>query len=476
MPDQFAVVSVNADTSGGTQDITDSAITDFQGAIIFVSGAVAIATTADHARKSIGICDDLGNARVLASRSEDAVGTTNSRNEGNTAEVVLIQSTSSTANVAVATAVDRATSGLANGIRINWTTTPDLAYEMIVVLIGGTTNLTIGGGAVPTTAASVNVGYRPNVVFFPTTFASLTGAALDYNIGFGAAVDAVGEPQASIYGRWDNAVGTSDADAIVDTDSAGGEAAGVTPTFNSFDVTTFETNGWQWEATTTNVFTNYIAIEFSDDRVAAIAVETLPGATGNASFTGLGIQPDFILGIANLMTVEDTATDGPTAASEALFAFSNTAEFSQSTHEEEGVGTSNTGSRTDSSALSILDDTGSVAVNASLVSFDANGPTLNFSTATAGRAIFIAFQELGMPIVLNETVEIGEQLTVIRQIPAIIIDETVEIAEGEVTLATDVDIESTLTSPRRGMTLEGGAARAISLEGGGVAGNTKEMN
>ena len=481
MADEFAIVQTVADTGGGTQDITSSDITDFQGAIFLVSGATALNTTTAHARRSVGFCDDLGNGRVLASRSEDAQGTTDSRNEGDAAGgVVLIQSTGTAANVAVADAVDRSTSGLANGIRITWTTTPDLAYQMTVILFGGTTNLAIGGGLPPTTDTSESVGFRPDVVFFASTLGSLTGAALDYSVGFGAAVDDTGPPQASVYGRWDASQGTSDADALVDTGSAGGEAVGSgAPTYASIDVGSFEAGGFTWSRSGGSPNANYLAIEFSEARSSAVAVETLPSGTGNQAFTGLGLKPELVIGVANLMVVEDTGTDGPTAAMESLFAFSSTEEHCIATHEEEGVGTSNTDSRSEESALFVFSDDGTVGSEASLSSMDSSGFTLNFSTATAGRMVVVGIQMLVEASVVSETVQVGESISLaLRRV----VGETVEVSDsliaipgqvvssGETVQIGDAIVTSSVAratnADRNGSTLQTGAERGSSLQGG----------
>lgn len=525
MSDEFAIVQTVADTSGGNQDITSGDITDFSCAIIILSGTTSQATNTAHARVSYGVCDDLGNERCLSWRAEDGnTAVPETVTWGSVGRVIQVPhptATSSTAPEAIgtATAIDRATSGIANGIRINWDNTPVSAFQMTVILFGGLTSQAVGHGSPPASATSENVGFRPDAVLFASMHGNIgtpTGSTLDMGFGLGFAVDTAGPPQTAIYGIWDNATEPTDADAIAESDRAGGEMTPATPTAAAFAVTTFESMGWQWQRDSGTPLCIYLALEFSDARASAVALETLPGGTGNQGFTGLGIKPKLVLGAANLLTSSDSATDGATAAVVSFFAFTDTAEQSHSIHEEEGITISNppvtnAQSRSEATALWVYQDDGATAVDASRVSMDSSGFTLNFTNATAGRMVVLAFQDPSITSVVGETVEIGE--TVVTRLfqaihvlpdPVEISEETllitispqeanegIDIAEGVVTVpgavvvinegidiseAMDINLVSAdvTEQPRRGATFEGGAARAITVEGGSPRGFTDQ--
>lgn len=450
MPDEFAVVRTVADTGGGTQDITHADITDFRGAIIILSGATAEGSSAAHARMTIGFCDDLGNGHSIARRAEDAnVSVPETVTWGSNTRVIQIghpTATSSSAPTLIGTAdpVARSVSGVANGIRINWTNTPDAAYHMTVILFGGTTNIAVGQAAVPNVSGLETVGFQPDMVAFGTmhgNFGTLSAATLDYDIGLGFAVDDGAESQVSIVGLWDTFTEPTDSDAYVSNSEAGGEI--VSGAINLFTVDSFSATGWNWSTGASTVPVMYFAVEFSDSRVAAVAVETLPGSTGNQGFTGLGIMPDLVLGIASNITAEDALTDGADAAAETIFAFTDTEESSHACHHEEGITianppTTNAGSRAENNALWTFQDDGTGGAVATFVSFDANGFTLNFSAALAGRMVVLGIQRDALaPQNVDETEEVAEETghSAGQQVSA-----TEELSETVHSLVTTLDL------------------------------------
>lgn len=501
MADEFAIVHTVADTGGGTQDITSSDITDFTGAIFINPCATTLATDTAHARIGIGFCDASGNGACTARRAEDGnTAVPETVTWGSTSRCVVYGHPTATTGgaptlIGTADPVDRTTSGVANGIRINWVDTPDAAYRMTVILFGGSTSVAVGQGSIPTSPTLENIGFEPDVVFLSTqhgNYGAATSATLDYDIGLGFAVNDGSETQASIIGLWDNATEPVDADAYVSTVEAGGEIVGGSE--NHASITAFSASGFTWDAESSTIPSHYLAIEFSDARTSAVAVETLPGSTGNASFTGLGLQPEFVFGIANLMTAENSLTDGATASVETLFAFNPTSEYSSATHQEEGITitnppTTNANTRVENTALWLYEHTGTEAVDASWVSMDASGFTLNFSTATAGRMVVFGVAQLQQPAVVDEVEELSEVVTTLRQrvtvvdevvqigdvlvlVPGLLVssDEVMEISEGVVTAS--VATLAVTGQMRNGSTLQAGGFRGSSLQSGGANGTT----
>jgi len=126
-----------------------------------------------------------------------------------------------------------------------------------------------------------------------------------------------------------------------------------------------------------------------------------------------------------------------------------------------------------------------------MVSLDDNGFTLNFSVATAGRIACLAIGQLGMPSITDETVEIGENLRLVKRFPEIL-NETIDIAETLVTQRTKIvivneTIEIGEAAPvvvrtdiglqdRIGTTLQPHALQGITLQDIGAVGTQTEAS
>jgi hypothetical protein len=495
MPDELAIVHTVADTGGGTQDITDSAITDFTGAIIIVNGATALSTDTAHARQTIAFCDSSGTMISTARRSEDGAPSlpeTVTWGSQSLLQIAHPTATSATAPnvIGTAEAIARSVSGVANGIRLNWTNTPDAAYRMTVLLFGGSTNVAVGQASVPTTAALVSLGFEPDFVAFGMqhgNYGATSGATLDYDSCLGFAVNDGSETQASIVLGWETATEPTVTEGYVSTVECGAELnSGVE---NHATVTGFSASGFTWDAESSVIPAQYFALEFSEARSASVAIETLPGSTGNQAFTGLGLQPEVVLGMATLIATNDSINSSALSGSESVFLFDGTDDYSHATHSEEGLTitnppTSNAQSRTENTALWLPDDSGTVAVNASHVSMDATGFTLNFTTATAGRMLVFAVERLVIDRFAAETVEVSEDIVIVRsrsqdetvQISEQVLPilgrmteqaETVEISEGVVT-----QLYSRVSTFRHGSTLQAGGSRGSSLQSGAQHGFT----
>jgi len=409
---EFDIVRTQASTGGGTQDITSTRITDFSAAIVFIYGVTSSGSPADTARLGVGFATAAGEGFSMAGQARDnqaALG----GNVGLGSSTACVALNNNTANngqrSAVATVVARATSGLANGFRITWTTTPDAAYEMVVVLFGGLAN-----AALRSLSSSTNFGFQVDAGFVinPSGFSGGDGTAGNdacCNLGFFTNKSAI--LQVSHGQEWDRNVASNpistDADARVSSNrasisvSAGTASSGANVT--AIGATT---------VSVTNAEGRCLGIEFADNPTWGCALESIPSSTGVSPFTALGFDPDLVLGMATLLDATDTTTDGATSSTAGTFAFDQRGNaFAGSFRAQEGIalttaGGAATGNVTDTSTrfdagscISVMNHTGSVTAAATDMGRVGGGFSLNFSAAPGGRMVIFGLALVPHPLV-----------------------------------------------------------------------------
>jgi len=499
MVDEIAIVHTVAQTAGGNQDITHADITDFSGCIIILNGATSLGADAPHARMMVGFSDELGNQACSARRSEDAnASVPETVTWGSNDRAIVIPhptATSSTAPtlIGTGTVIARSVSGIANGFRITWDDTPDAAYRMTIILFGGTANLVVAQANVPTTPTLENIGFEPDLVFFHSQHGNYGGgpaaATLDYDSGLGAAVNDGSETQASLVLDWETLTEPTVTESYLSTLEGLGELNGGVA--GQGIVTAFSASGFTWDSNGSSIPAQYLALEFTDVRTAMVVVETLPGTTGNQAFTGLGFRPELVLAIATLVTTEDAVlAASPLPGSEAICAFTESEEYSHSAYSEQGLTianppTSNAQSHAENEALYLPDDAGVVAAEATFVSMDELGFTLNFSTATAGRMIVIGIAAL--PQAIDETEEIaeevgrfaGQELAEVEEIPEetgrftgqAAAVEVEELSEEVLAVVTNLDLPAMDQFTTKADNAQAGAERGRNAFAGSEAGD-----
>lgn len=152
------------------------------------------------------------------------------------------------------------------------------------------------------------------------------------------------------------------------------------------DLVSFDADGFTLNYSTVGAglfyIIHYLALGGSDITNAYVSNFTMPAATGNYPITGVGFQPDFVLGC----TVNTTAVANSTHLHHHLFAFkSPTQRGCASVRGRNSISPTQTAvyQRTDK-ALSVISSTSDVLIEADHVSMDADGFTLNFPTVGAG--------------------------------------------------------------------------------------------
>lgn len=471
MTTRYAIVPFTTLTSTGTQDITSSDISGWDTggvAIFFLSGRSGGAGTATTARLSRGAANSRGHAMVLSNRARNGgVSSLQSLHNKGTSQtssagrcISMIDPTGNTIEAAA-----RFNAALTNGVRIEWVTAPAAAYEGFALLISGVVDSWIvDSGGTTTTTGPVGSEFRPSFIFVnPTTGNNLGGVTNDGVPGFGLVVDKSPIKQAVLGAEWNRLSDPSDCDGILRNGSCALEVTGNTGIdLDGLSVATITSTGF----TSASGIGPCMAVKLDTDATFQIAVETLPSGTGNASFTGLGLKPRVVFGVASLITSEDTIVDGATVATEGVFLFDGTQQLAASERVDEGVSTPASSSLFASAkAIHVLNDAGTDAVVGTVVSLDATGFTLNFTTATAGRMLVFALGAAAEARTHIETEDITDE-AILRGATSLVVQETVDILDATASL-TNTIVTNALP---QGTTLTAGAVRGTTLAGGAVAG------
>ena len=163
--------------------------------------------------------------------------------------------------------------------------------------------------------------------------------------------------------------------------------------FGSFDSQGFTITTRTAGANSTTCY--YLALSFGGAASSWVGTFTTPTATGNSATTAPGFRPQFVLLLPNLLETAASSAAGSTAHSSGISALDADEQYSVSIASNDNVGTTNTQSLSDDVAASLPNPAGVLDVEATFVSFDTTGFTLNFSNITAVGKIWpaLAIQE-----------------------------------------------------------------------------------
>ena len=139
-----------------------------------------------------------------------------------------------------------------------------------------------------------------------------------------------------------------------------------------------------------------VSLDLPSDISAWCGADTSPTTATTKSNTSPGFTPQCLFGIlSDHSAIDDWNGDSEAGVLALAFANQDGEDYCTSTHNEWGAGTMNAGSLTDDVVVHMLDDTGSDELVATIDSWDANGWTLDYSTAdgTARYALWLAIEE-----------------------------------------------------------------------------------
>lgn len=391
-----AVVQAVARATTGLQDITVADFGTPKGAIFVCNMGVTNGVNVNPMSQSFGAADPV-NQFMVCGVSVDAVATSATRRKGNLFEVIhLLGGAFGTTDIAVADFVSFVT----DGVRVNWTDSSGNGELVTVVLFAGDDlDFAVGEFTVPAgDGSTVNV----DIGFVPDLFIGMgMGGDLDDvtdtgpNLSLGAAsnkspivqgcvatVHRSGQASSEVRGGYSpNRVGlniNSNANSVnrsVElTDFISSPVQGVELTLRAGTGSTTAIGGF------VAIKTNGVADFWVDNALLA------PNSTGNESVTDPGFKPQLVFLLQGVKTNPIIITgDGQLS----FGAFTPTVEVSNGYWDKDGVGTTDTGSYVDQKAVYISDEDGVTFIEASFVSMDDNGFTLDYTTVDIFMHLFV---------------------------------------------------------------------------------------
>jgi hypothetical protein len=241
----------------------------------------------------------------------------------------------------------------------------------------------------------VVTGFRPKALITLTNILTNHRTISDHaNFGIGISH---GNSGYQLYSTELDASATSVSDGYIDTTIFATRTSGGGPISDRAAILQFNDSGFHMNWTTggTAKSYSYLALGGSDITNVYTAVDTIATATGNKAYTGVGFQPEFLLILfADSVTIKGTTSSSGTASNAQAsigVASSATDEAVTMGWAENAAAIGDTYSRQKTGAMMIGLSPGSPAtvnVEASLISFDSDGFTLNYSSVNGDKQLF----------------------------------------------------------------------------------------
>ena len=482
MADQVAVVEFQTPSSSGTFDITSGSLTDtVMGAVVLFSAEPSANDDANQAHAITGISfvasDGVAEDEVtagIATRSADALTSTQitrtAKFNGPTTKIVVgAPSDGSTSSTFQAQA--NFDSFIAGGLRLNAVTTTTQVSGS-ALMFAGVTRAYAGLFSSSTSGGHEDTGggtqFQPDIVIFSISDGTFSGTGT-FNVwginslGFAARSQAV---VSSLLG-WNNNADPSDADGAVR--SALLQSMNTLGVFQDVTIT-IDSTGFNHISSVGTPDGCYLAIKFADSETRYGAFNFPVAASAGLQSFSCGFLPRAVLGMSQLITTEDSQTDGLGGFGRSMFTDSAARAYAASSQDglTVSVGTPSVAKtlQSDAALLTLANDA-TLAQKATLSGFTGSGFTLNFSTASAaGLFTCLAIGVDFPPIVQNETVEVSEGLVMFGS-RTVVFDETVEISEVFDSI-TNFVLTGRFTA---GWTMTGGSKRGSTLTPGAEMGS-----
>lgn len=437
---EVRIARANAITSDGPdQDFTVSGWSGTPKAAIFVAtfNTNDDGGSDDHAAVSYGFTDGTSQASVTV-LDECWAGTSDNYRRWTSDEVIQIIS-------------NKATYGEANfkewisgGVRVTWGDLPGTAIEVTVYLFSGddlsakvgsfTNNATEDG------TVDVDCGFEPDQVIFATEWQTTEDTAGDaWRLSLGVADNGDSITQKSITTQAEDNVGTTENLAFLSTNRIATLINPAVPNFNTtVELTAFGSNGAGTGFTgttrdgTTQANICYLALKY-DNQSHWLGTFTSPLGTGNQSYTDPGFKPRFVFLLGSVLTTSDTIDDTD-QFSVMVGGFNESEEYCDSASSEDDQGTSDTQSVSNQVAIACPADSGGGWLNqASYVSMDSTGYTLNWTQTNISGCYFIA-----LAISILEIKPGAGTLTTTGQVPTFSSSVSVEPTTASSTISGQV--------------------------------------
>ena len=390
----IAVTRVAANTSTGNQSITTSDLGGIvpSAALFICNRSIVNNTSRSEATVCIGAATSTTQRWAMFSTSQDALANTNVTRRGMTDQCIAIPFAGGTIDGEA-----DFVSFITNGVTINWTNAPGNAYLVTVVLFANISGAYAGtfapgtsvGSAVDVTAPN----FQPDVVFLAATGDTFndTGTSA-HSPSWGWAIRDGSNSQRCILQSEADGVAVGTPRAYLSTAYG---VANLDPSTNNLlwagEIGSFDSQGFSCTLRVGSAGTDdvgYLAINLNGASVWT-GTHTTPTATGNQSSTAPGFQPQVLfLGMTHL-TSTDTGVQSNDAGAFAMWVTTSTAQYSYSTEIQNGSATTSTECLSRNWSVDIDNHDHTTGIEATLVSLDTNGWTLNFSDTLAAARNFI---------------------------------------------------------------------------------------
>ena len=396
-------VACTIDAPPYTQDITTADLGGLtpKAALFICSYSVTDATAADHNNLSIGAATGASEEWCLSTNDEHNQGTTDNYKTTDSDRCIRLNTPSTDTIDGEAEFI----AFIANGVRINWLNAPSSAWLLTVVLFAGTDLSAHAGYAglgntVDLTTDITAPGFEPDIVLTAGQRTAIDSGNAHWWPSIGIVHNDDGITQHS-YGNlfYDNVATSSQLARYTESYGILEVAAGANldwgGEFGTFDANGFSVTTRINGANNSTMF--YLALNFNSAVDAWVGTHTTPTSTGNDSETNPGFKPQIVIQGLSLVEAVDTGYSDNRTGALGFSVFDADHEYTTIGSSEDAVATTNTQSLADDRAIVVPDDDGTLDIEATFVSFDANGWTVNYSNAPATAKLFwaLAIEEEG---------------------------------------------------------------------------------
>lgn len=289
---------------------------------------------------------------------------------------------------------------IADGVRVNWTNAPVSADLVTVILFAGAKLSAYAGTFAPGTTIDATVditapNFQPDLVILAGHGSVFSAASTNfYAPAFGFAVRDGSNTQRCILHNEGPGLADGDPRAYLSTAyGIGQHADGATGVAWGGEIGDFDSQGFSCTLRVASASTDevgYLALGFGGGASVWAGTLDTPTSTGNQGYTGPGFRPQAVLlGLTQVESVDATdatANGGPYG----IGVFTPTAAFSNAIAIQDAAATTNTQCLSSAAAAELPDDDGTAGVDASFVSMDTAGWTLDFTAVKAAAKKWIA--------------------------------------------------------------------------------------
>lgn len=386
-------------TSTGNLDVTSAAISGVTPKAVIHLGTLNDVSSGSsetaHAEISIGLHANSGTGYAFGAKSRDNVASTNSYSEGQSRARWLLDPSNSFAETATATLIS-------GGTRYNFADNDGTSRRGTCVFFTGadatahTNRAGLGTGTSPIDI--ISPAFEPNLVIFTNYGAGFGSAISEFHASFGIATwDGTTVTQRAVLMSEANGAGANAPFASISTSSIAGQLGTASGgrdyyvTVGSFDSLGFSVTP---SANSGNDDIDYLALKLDSRRMKLVDFTT-PTSTGNSTITGVGFLPQFALVVLTNLEALDSYPSSTSANQSGLsICLIGNEQWSNVIRINSGAGPTDTASDCQSNAIQGASASSTSAIVASLVSFDVDGMTLNYSVVQGtGKKGFILFIE-----------------------------------------------------------------------------------